>query len=432
MNTNNTDAAVVTFQVAKGDLGPLVIDRLGIACTPRSPLASALDGYTAGTGSASDALAPVATSPDAAKAVAILARPGLVMSHRTGGGALPVSFYSACHQADADLDAWAVVSPSYRGAFLVQLFEDRYAFLAWWLTIHGSQADETVPNYIAPPTTLEETVYLLHAIDTFRRCAYQNQLDFAPSETPLIGVDAFTATLRDSVRSGDLRWLLPTFLALTPGLDLSAFDESAIHLQALVRRDFLIPAAIAGGPDDRLLFGEAGRVLGVEFFRSWFQAVGFETVTHTRSGWRVANRGLLAPTGIANHLFRVERDPAGRVRINHQALTRQDLDGELVRMIGHALDGAAGAGGDDLPLAAPSATDDSERPPTVDSRPLKTVADALTCATCGAALQPEQSFCTQCGAPSKPTCPDCGAIFEKCPRFCTACGAKLQADSERS
>ncbi len=52
----------------------------------------------------------------------------------------------------------------------------------------------------------------------------------------------------------------------------------------------------------------------------------------------------------------------------------------------------------------------------------------LTCASCGALLEPDDNFCPKCGAPveQKPNvCPTCGADIAEGQNFCPKCGTKL-------
>ncbi|MCB2101952.1 MAG: zinc ribbon domain-containing protein [Rhodobacterales bacterium] len=406
----NTSGARLTAQVARDDLRPLVVDRLGLACHGRSPLAPALAGYAPGNRRLSAAAESLAE--DLATALSILARPQLVMGNRTGGGSLGLSFFSACHAPAEGGDAWAVVTPSFEGSFLIELFDDAWAFLAWWLTLNASAAEEPTANHMPPPLTLESAVYLLHAIDSHRRCALESLLAYAPRNTPSVSPAAFKETLAASIRGGDLRWLLPAFLGLTPGLDLDAFDNDPRHLEDLARRGFLVDGAVAGGED--LVFGEAGRAMGTEFHRGWFQAAGFETTVGDGPRWDTLHQAFLAPTVLANHLFLVHRDGAGHPMVNHQALTRTDLEDRMAGLMRDALDAVA--------KAAPVEEETADTSPAEAPRP----AAASVCGSCGAALKPDQKFCTQCGTPVPAGCPSCGAPRVAGANFCSACGAALQ------
>ena len=81
----------------------------------------------------------------------IICRPEFIMTNYTGGGSLPRSFFAVCHAPTIDGDAFAVVSPSYQGSFLFQLFETRWLFIAWWMSLNASSVADPTPNYMPPP-----------------------------------------------------------------------------------------------------------------------------------------------------------------------------------------------------------------------------------------------------------------------------------------
>lgn len=47
------------------------------------------------------------------------------------------------------------------------------------------------------------------------------------------------------------------------------------------------------------------------------------------------------------------------------------------------------------------------------------------CTGCGAEIDPEDSFCSECGAARGSVCPDCGVGVDPEKRFCPKCGAQL-------
>ncbi len=410
---SNGAGGAFTFQVAQSELGPLFVDMLKLDGDSGSPVAAPLGRYKKGSSKKPSAeLKAVAADADAARAAAILARPEWTMTNRTGGGSLPLSFFTAAHAPSIDEYGVAVVAPSYDGAYFIQLFASPWLFLAWWLNLNASGAAEPIANYIPPSTSYESLIYLLHTTDLYRRASMNSQLDHQPTEMPSITAESFGATFKTSVRSNDLRWLLPAFLGLTPGLDRAGFDEAGEHLKALARLEFLFPAKSGedGDTNDRLVFGEAGRIMGVEFYRSWFQAVGFETSVRTGGGWRVADRGFLAPTGLANHLVLVDLHQAGSgsPSVNHQAMTRDVLDGKMARLLTQSL--------------AQSLLSPDEESETATQN----------CEQCDLPLKPGQKFCVNCGAAVAPQdvneestyCTHCGATLLIGKMFCADCGTR--------
>jgi hypothetical protein len=236
-----------------------------------------------------------------------------------------------------------------------------------------------------PPLSVNATVYVLHAVDLFRRRAYEAYLDPGSADPAVISADEFLSRLQRSLEARDLRWLAPAFIGLTPGLPLSGLGAGAADLARLVELDVLLPAKDGGGR--RLVFGEAGKRMGVEFQHSWFSAVGFQIADRDDDGWRVRARGFLAPTGLANHLFLVA-DNDGSAGVNHQALTRDMLDRALTNLFVAA------------PGARPGRRPQGKR---AAAEATKTAAPApeapkLFCSRCGTELAATRKFCTNCGA----------------------------------
>ena len=68
----------------------------------------------------------------------------------------------------------------------------------------------------------------------------------------------------------------------------------------------------------------------------------------------------------------------------------------------------------------------------IQAMPTSAAAGGMVCASCGAALQPNQKFCPSCGAPVPPPvatpatkfCVSCGAKIPAGATFCGSCGAK--------
>jgi hypothetical protein len=322
-----------SFQVGRADVLGLLAGLRIASFDEKSPLAALLrDAQRTTLSKSSELLISLAGNPDVAKTIAILSRPALIIENRAGGGTKPIGFFTVCHAPDIDKEAFATVLPSAEEALLFVLHPTRFHFLAWWLGSHASKADEPVPNHLPPPLNLESLVCALHVIDLFRRCSYENLLAHVTSDQPEIKPGGFLDSLQKSVTSGDLRWLLPAFIGLTPRIDFGGFGEHPGAIENLARMDLLF-AAKGGGGNPLLVFGEAGKSLGVEFYYSWFQAIGFRTWVRSGSGWTVAHNGFLAPTGLANHLFLINGD----LTINHQALTRDLLDRKLVKLLGDAV-----------------------------------------------------------------------------------------------
>lgn len=71
-------------------------------------------------------------------------------------------------------------------------------------------------------------------------------------------------------------------------------------------------------------------------------------------------------------------------------------------------------------------------PAELRTQPPAAVAATLTCASCGATLQPHHKFCPNCGAaaPPPPAAPAPPPPIVEPTRFCTSCGAKIPASAK--
>lgn len=397
------------FQINNSDVGPLFTDTLRLQCNGLSPFGESLRTYAPGSGAPSAGLAEIARHPRLQEVAAILSQPDLRITHRTGGGSLDVSFFGAFRSRSVRQEAIATLTPSFEGSWMVQLFDTPREYLAWWLGLVASRVEEPAANYMPPPLPLESLVYLLHAVDSFRRVSYASMLSYTPAVEPFVTSAEFSETLTRALSSQDMRWLLPAFLYLTPGLNQFTFEPSPEHLDILEEHDFLLPVQHPQTREDVFVFGEAGRTLGVEFYRTWMMAVGFDTTVLTPQGEKSVNRGFLAPTALANHLIRLEPDGTGGCTANHQALTLAELEFRLRDMLDPALaaEGANGVtpglawSGDVGRPAALSGSPPPQAPQVVPGPPTAAPSGAIGafCPNCGIPRTPGARFCRACGAP---------------------------------
>jgi len=318
------DTEILAFQVAENDLGPFVVDASAGEVDELSPVAADVRSYVRGSQAPSDDLKEVLAEPRAQVMAAVIACPSLKLWGRSGGGVLPAASYAICARPALDPELWVAVSQSYEGSYLFEALEGAADAAAWFVETFGAPVDETTtPNHLPPPLAFESFLMALHTIDAFRRTTLQGMLDYEVTEEPAIAVEEFSATLPRSVSSRDLRWLLPAFLHLVPGLDVSRMDLRPEHLEFLADGAFFSPAAESDGSGEVLVFEEVGIALGTEFFHGWLSAAGFELLVRTTDGVKAVEHGFLAPTPMANHLALTGAGPA--TQINHQAMTTERL-----------------------------------------------------------------------------------------------------------
>jgi len=379
-------------QISHDDLGPLLVDGLHLECNSLSPLADIVRGYRPGARPANTGTSEISQHPLFPAAASILAQPDLRILHRTGGGSTDVSWVSAFVKRSEDRGTIVTVTPSTERSILIQLFDSPDRYLVWWLDAMATRVEDPSPNYMPPPIRLESLVYLLHAVDAYRRASFESMLRYTPSAEPSITPSAFAETMNASIAGRDVRWLLPSFLYLTPGLNEYSFNPGAEHLARLAEHDFLLTARKADNEADIFIFGEAGRTMGVEFYRTWMSGVGFESTALVSGQPRSLNRGFLAPTALANHLFQLESDGAGGCTVNHQALTLDELATEMKRILGKALESPTVD-------VAPSPAPPSTAPAASTPQPQPATPAQRFCGQCGFANKVGDKFCAGCGAP---------------------------------
>lgn len=441
-------AGFYSFRITREDLGQLFLDIHGKKPEPVSPLFDVLKDYIRTGKEISPETRELAGNDKTALVSAIFAHPQLLIKNRMGGGTTGLAVTTAVHAPDVCEQSFAMMKMLAPDLFAFQLFDTPYHYLAWWLERNGCKAMEPCPNFMPPVLSFETSVYLLHCIDLFRRCIYQSMLDSKEPDFTNISMETFFSSLTSAIKAKDTRWLAPSFVGLIPGLTSFSNEKSSDILKIMNDLDFMIPVAGQDGGIATLTFGEAGIAMGDEFHQSWFHSAGFEFLLNTGdNSWGTLQRGYLAPTGLANHLFLSTLDDNDCLLINHQALTRKQLDNKMTHLVLESMKA-------DSQQIAPSSfarkpaykqeqkheldTEVANKPGPEVKKERENIRqnEKIICQNCDAVLEGDQKFCTSCGqkedgkpaGPKKnerPSCPDCGAEITENLIFCTECGERL-------
>ena len=328
----------VSFSIEQADSGTLFAGDPGLI--PNSGSAFYKAAPAAGAGMEKKAACgELLANQDFLRAARIAARPDLYAVVRVAGaqGLTEIRLhrkksegaYVAATEQDAD------------GRWVISLFDDYKGWLAWWALGFAGPSSVPAANYIPPKVSLEEFMFILHAVDSFRRVSYQNMLSHVFTDRAYVKVPEFLQSMAASLKSLDIRWLLPAFLAVTPGVEQYQTDIDPQNIAVLLQHDFLTEGKLASG-EDVLVFGEAGQIMGVEFFRSWFTCCGMEIKVAGPDGFKAAERLFIAPTILGNHFTRLEGADNGKAMINHQVYTMEQLTFKLDELFGRAFAAAAG------------------------------------------------------------------------------------------
>ena len=383
------------FVVHPEDLGPLLVDQLHLQATSFSPFAEALADYAAGSAALTEDGKALGGDDSFLAAAAVLARPDLRLDVLFGGGMQPLGSLRAYAAKNAG-DRMVAVAPG-DGEWDIRLFDGPRDVATWVAQQLGTAAPEGEPNMLTPPCTLSTLVAVFHTIDMFRRSAYQDLLEFRRSPDPVMTPQEFRSAAQASIRSQDIRWLLPSLLVLVPDLAAHLATMGDDGLEQAVGRDFLVGTTRAGGTDPVLLFGEAGRHMGAEVLQSWVGSVGFSVDVVAEGGARTLHRGYVASTGLANHWFRFE-EKDGALDVTHQPLSQEQYAQKLGDLLLSAavVDRRADAAG---PLVKPVK---AAAPAGRAKTQVAPAAEPKFCPGCGAPVKPGAKFCTVCGRPLTP------------------------------
>ncbi|MGE5473436.1 MAG: hypothetical protein ACM3UU_04365 [Ignavibacteriales bacterium] len=318
--------APFVFQVSKNDLGVLFIDLLKLEWSKECVFAELLSGYQAGSGKISNDLKEIAENETCILTLKILANPLHRTIYNTGGSMVPVSFMNVYSNKSIDEHGLVCIMPSYENSIMIFSFDTAESYGEWFAETISMCNQESIESSFPSKFSIEALVFILHAVDCFKRVAFKSMLDYKPTEESMVASKEYGETLKTSVDSKDARWLLPAFSVLTPNLNKYNMNLGPDHMKILTDNKLFIPVKNQDSGEEFFKFGESGRRLGVEFYGSWIMAVGFESVVFNMDGTeRLIDNGFLAPTAFANNLFEIEKDAKGDGIVSYSCLTHEGL-----------------------------------------------------------------------------------------------------------
>ncbi len=316
----------VTFELKMGELSAVITKQLGLTPNSGSLLQRAPEPELRDAD-----FAQLLSDGDFLRAARLLAEPDLYVVNRIGGGSMAPEEVRLYRKKSEGEDVAAVaVAPD--GTCTLQLYADYRDYLSWWADNFAGKNEETMANYIPPTVSLEQFLIILHAVDCYRRVTFTNMLNYVYANTVYITGAEFARTMAASLKSGDIRWLLPAFTAILPGFARFNINIVPEDVGVLLEHNFFINARRAEDGEDVMVFGEAGRNMGVEFYRSWLLSSGFEINVAGPDGFTAAENIFIAPTALANHFARLLPQEDGKVLVNHQAYTREQLELKLAEI----------------------------------------------------------------------------------------------------
>lgn len=323
------------FQLNKDDFGAIFIDLLKLEWNSACPFAEALKTYQAGTGNINDDLKEIAENETCKTSLSILANPSLRTVFNTGGGVIGISFLYLYSNPSIDGKGFVSITPSFEDAVLIQYYESAEGFAQWLADAVSITDSEPISSIIPSKLSLESLLFVLHAIDSFKRTAFKSMLEYKPMDEAFISSKEFAETLSTSIASKDARWLLPSFAVLTPNLEKFRIDINVESMKLLTDNNFLIPVKSKENNQEFFKFSDDARKLGAEFFSSWMMGIGFESARILNDNETFLGSGFIAPTAGANHLFIISKDSNDKGIAEHKSLAYSGLISEMEKCISY-------------------------------------------------------------------------------------------------
>ncbi len=368
----NTETSV--FTINKNDIGHL-LTRLQLQAINGSPLYAFTDGNTA----ASDPSAETLLQNNLfAAAMQVLAVPQHLIRVYAGGGTQPRGDLFICIQPQNKTVQAVTVTPSQDNTWSIIPFTETTQCINWlvdMIAVENETAAPALPATFSP----EFLIYLLGAADQYKRCGYEALLQYRKEEPPVFTLSSFAENMQRALKSYDLRWLLPSFVVLTPGYSELNLTASNNIYEQLADADIVLPFE-TNGSELKFTFGETGKELGEEFSAHWIQAAGIEVCSISAAGAVVTHRAFLASTMLTNHFFEILNTTDSS--ISYTSVSQHSLAGRLGEWL------------------------------------TKEIAEPI---------KAEETVVPQATAPAIKFCPQCGEPARENIKFCGKCGRPLTA-----
>jgi hypothetical protein len=324
-NLTNKPAA---FAFTGDELAKVILGNLGLKCNKLSQFSS----VPAVVSSSSENATQAVSFPLFRRAAEILANPCLKFSCAKGGGTLAVESFNVygC-STPAGTELVAVLRPE--NVSIVLYFATVESFLEWWTDLFACKENTPIINCLVPELPLEEFVFIMHVVDTYRRINMQSMLLYRPLKENKISVNDFMATFEVALGSGDVRWLMPAVFSVTPGLKEIILDLHPEIVDTAEALCFIKRTKNPNTGEDELIYLEPGITLGYEFATSWMFGFGLSVEVLAREEIQLVAREFLAPTSFSNHLFTIVKGNSGLEMFTHFALTLNEYSKHITGLL---------------------------------------------------------------------------------------------------
>lgn len=297
----------------------------------------------------------------------ILAQPVLKLSLRRGGATLPLEASSLFIGREAQ-GSTAVYLQEEGGLLSATYFNSLQQYAGFFAEQNAAPVSLKPANTLKQELSLEDLIFIFNLVDCYRRGYLHNMLQDSYEPVDAVYEDECVAVLEKELQSRDIRWLVPSFLRLVPGVESTALAFSEKQVERAEAMGFISRGANPGDNRPIYYLGGPGKYLSLEFSLFWHNSAGFEAVAlNSKSGETESlGRFYFAPTVEANHLFTLTGSN-GSYTVSHQALTLEETGEALQKILKSYSPGGAGS-------------------------------EKKFCGNCGAPITAGAAFCGNCGA----------------------------------
>lgn len=366
---------MITFRIHGGDLYYIAKNMYKLSFSKLSPFYSLPEG-----GELSEEGKELAKDRVLREAVGILASPRLKLSLRRGGSHLPLEASTLFVGQETGSTA-AVYLQEDGGLLSLTYLDSLEKYGRYFAAQNGAPVSEKPVKGLQGALTLESMIFIFNLTDCYRRAHLNNMLRYSAEPVDAIYEDEVVAVLEKELKSTDMRWLLPSFLRLVPGLDKTVLEFSSEQADAAEAMDFISRGANPGEKRPVYYLGASGKYMGLEFSLLWRYSAGFEisALNPVTGDEESLGRYYFAPTDEANHLFTIADSKDSGTTVVHETLTLEETAERVGKILREHCEGTS-APRKPAPVQAPAR-------PAVNF-----------CSQCGTKLSASDAFCGKCGS----------------------------------
>lgn len=268
-------------------------------------------------------------------AVKIISSPSARLKFCKGGAGFPIENFSA-YIGKINSVLGAVVLMEGNMALTLLFFKNIRQFAQFFVAQNASLVTNEPVNLIPDEVTLGTVISIFNYMDCIKRAYLNNLLEM--SEAPIKGILEldYVSILRRALKSGDIRWLTPSFIRLTPELLKYQIEFKEDQFEILEKMKFLSKIEKIDDKGTRILIpGTNGKFMGLEFTHFWKWSIGFDINILEKGKKEISKCGLyyMAPTEEGNHLFEIIPQQEQDLKIYHSVYSYTGLQDKILTII---------------------------------------------------------------------------------------------------